>query len=112
MDIKFILNDALNKALCSRDRIKHPNSNKIADFVNKYVESEQLILHGVVFNEASSNSKEHQEKLLREMMQNDEELGIYSEVELCECGGNKRVGLDCTMKPCNHPYYKKISKHN
>ena len=27
---------------------------------------------------------------------------------LCECGGNNRVALDCTMKPCKHPkYYNK-----
>ncbi len=39
---KQILNDALNKALIT-DRIKGvPSSNKIADFVNKYVESKQL----------------------------------------------------------------------
>ena len=24
---------------------------------------------------------------------------------LCECGGNERVALDCTMKPCKHPKY-------
>jgi hypothetical protein len=78
-------------------------------FYNGYLEGQvkQLILHGVVFNGAYPNSKKHQEKLLREIMKGDEELGIYSEVELCECGGNKRVGLDCTMKPCKHPYYKK-----
>ena len=23
----------------------------------------------------------------------------------CECGGNERVALDCTMKPCKHPKY-------
>jgi len=27
--------------------------------------------------------------------------------EFCECGGNVRVGLDCTMKPCKHPHYIK-----
>ena len=26
---------------------------------------------------------------------------------LCECGGNERVALDCTMKPCKHPKYFK-----
>ncbi len=25
--------------------------------------------------------------------------------QLCECGGNERVALDCTMKPCKHPKY-------
>jgi hypothetical protein len=44
MDIKFILNDALNKALIT-ERIKGvPSSNKIADFVNKYMENEQLAI--------------------------------------------------------------------
>ena len=40
MDIEkldFILNDALNKALMSKDRIKQPNSNNVADFVSKYI---------------------------------------------------------------------------
>ena len=23
-------------------------------------------------------------------------------VPLCECGGNERVALDCTMKPCKY----------
>ena len=27
--------------------------------------------------------------------------------EFCPCGGNRRVALDCTMKPCKHPYYFK-----
>lgn len=26
---------------------------------------------------------------------------------LCECNGNERVALDCTMKPCKHPKYFK-----
>ena len=26
---------------------------------------------------------------------------------LCECGGNERMALDCTMKPCKHPKYFK-----
>jgi len=29
----------------------------------------------------------------------------HSEVAICECGGNERVALDCTMKPCKHPKY-------
>jgi hypothetical protein len=33
---------------------------------------------------------------------------IHSCKQLCECGGNERIALDCTMKPCKHPkYYKK-----
>lgn len=27
--------------------------------------------------------------------------------EFCPCGGNRRVALDCTMKPCKHPDYFK-----
>lgn len=30
-----------------------------------------------------------------------------SEAELfCECGGNERIALDCTIKPCKHPKYR------
>ena len=36
-DLEFILNDVLNKALCQKNRIKNPNSNKIAEFVIKYL---------------------------------------------------------------------------
>jgi len=25
----------------------------------------------------------------------------------CRCGGNERIALDCTMKPCKHPKYFK-----
>lgn len=49
--LDFILNDALNKALISKDRIKQPNSNKVADFVSKYItdnaQSLQLLQGGV-----------------------------------------------------------------
>jgi hypothetical protein len=27
--------------------------------------------------------------------------------QLCECGGNERVALDCTLKNCSHPKYNK-----
>lgn len=27
--------------------------------------------------------------------------------EFCSCGGNRRVALDCTIKPCKHPDYFK-----
>jgi hypothetical protein len=27
--------------------------------------------------------------------------------QLCECGGNERVALDCTSKNCRHPKYNK-----
>ena len=37
MDIEYILNDCLNKAMCQKGRIQHPNSNNIADFVNNYL---------------------------------------------------------------------------
>ena len=37
MNLKEILNDALNKAMCQKGRIQEPNSNKIAEFVNEYL---------------------------------------------------------------------------
>lgn len=39
--IEVVLNDALNKALVGKNRIKNPNSNKIAEFVIKYLNNEQ-----------------------------------------------------------------------
>jgi hypothetical protein len=39
MDLDKILNLALNKALIGKNRIKHINSNEIADFVNKHLEA-------------------------------------------------------------------------
>lgn len=32
---------------------------------------------------------------------------VVPKVTLCECMGNERVALDCTMKPCKHPKYFK-----
>ena len=42
MNIEFILNDALNKALCQKGRIQNPNSNTIAEFVTKYLQTEKI----------------------------------------------------------------------
>lgn len=39
MDIEHVLNDALNKALCSKNRIQIPNSNNIAEFVTEYLKA-------------------------------------------------------------------------
>jgi len=47
-NIEYILNDCLNKAMCQKGRIQQPDSNKIAEFVSKYVEAKKLILNGVV----------------------------------------------------------------
>ena len=74
MDLDKILNLALNKALIGKNRIKHINSNEIADFVNKHLEA-------INYNQCCT--------------------------EFCPCGGNRRVALDCTMKPCKHPDYFK-----
>ena len=38
-DIKYILNDCLNKAMCQKERIQKPNSNRIAEFVDKYLKT-------------------------------------------------------------------------
>ena len=66
MDIKkidFFLNDALNKALISKDRIKQPNSNNIADFVSKYIAEHyhtlQLQQTGVIVQSEQLKTCEH-----------------------------------------------------
>lgn len=41
-DLDLILNDCLNKAMCRKGRIQHPNSNKIAEFVTNYINSTDL----------------------------------------------------------------------
>jgi len=47
-DIEYTLNDCLNKAMCQKERIQNPNSNNIADFVSKYLQTEKLTLTDVV----------------------------------------------------------------
>ena len=47
MNIEYILNDALNKAMCQSTRIQKPDSNKIADFVYRYLQDEKLPIQGV-----------------------------------------------------------------
>ena len=42
MDIEFTLNDALNKAICQKSRIQNPNSNTIAEFVSKYLQTKEI----------------------------------------------------------------------
>lgn len=39
MDLDKILNDALNKAMVGKNRIKQVNSNEIANFVNNYLKA-------------------------------------------------------------------------
>jgi hypothetical protein len=59
-NIEYILNDCLNKAMCQKGRIQQPDSNKIAEFVSKYVEAKKLNLHAVVLqNEQFSLSDIH-----------------------------------------------------
>ena len=48
-NIEYILNDCLNKAMCQKGRIQQPDSNKIAEFVSKYVETKQCNLYGVIW---------------------------------------------------------------
>lgn len=38
INLEQILNDALNKAMIGKNRIKKVNSNEIANFVNNYLE--------------------------------------------------------------------------
>ena len=47
-DLEFTLNDILNKALIT-NRIKNPNSNKIAEFVTDWMKANKLNI-GVVSN--------------------------------------------------------------
>jgi hypothetical protein len=47
MNIEHILNDALNKAMCQKDRIQNPDSNKVAEFVTGYLKTEKLPIQGV-----------------------------------------------------------------
>lgn len=41
-DIEQILNNCLNEAMCQSSRIRYPNSNKIAEFVDKWMEKEGI----------------------------------------------------------------------
>lgn len=71
----------------------------------KIYHAEQCAINGVVFNEVVESDNMANKELLKYWQEYDKQ-GIDNEVELCECGGNKRVGLDCTRKPCKHLYYK------
>ena len=43
VEYEVLLNDALNKALCSKNRIKGiPSSNKIAEFVRDYLNKREI----------------------------------------------------------------------
>lgn len=42
MDLDYLLNEALNEALCSTKRIKNPNSNKVAQFVIDFMNRNHL----------------------------------------------------------------------
>ncbi|AGO47722.1 hypothetical protein Phi4:1_gp188 [Cellulophaga phage phi4:1] len=63
---------------------------EIEDLINKHVEK-QLSMHGVVFNEAKTIDKQTQKKHIEDIMQSDEELGLYSEQLFCDCGKNKPI---------------------
>lgn len=39
---EMLLNDVMNKAMCSPDRIKHPNSNTIAQFIIDYMSEKNM----------------------------------------------------------------------
>ena len=54
--LEYILNDCLNKAMCQKGRIQHPNSNNIADFVYRYLQDEKLTL--------ATGSTKHSEQLI------------------------------------------------
>lgn len=51
MNLEQILNEALNEAMCNTNRIKNPNSNKVAQFVIDFLARKELksdLLHNVV----------------------------------------------------------------
>jgi hypothetical protein len=54
---------------------------------------------------------EQQAEELHLLKSGQKQLPIHSVVvakrTLCYCGGNERIALDCTMKPCKHPKYFK-----
>lgn len=109
MDIKYLLNDALNKALVGKNRIKGvADSNKIGKFVNKYIEAEQLNI-GVVFNE-DDEAKAQQEENIVTIMQADENDGIYqSEVDLSrDC---PICVKEMTSQLVRHHHCKKCKEH-
>ncbi len=51
MDLEQILNEALNEAMCNTNRIKNPNSNKVAQFVIDFLARKEFksdLLHNVI----------------------------------------------------------------
>ncbi len=46
-DLEMILNTCLNDAMCKVDRIKQPNSNKIAEFVTNWMQVKKLNIDDV-----------------------------------------------------------------
>ena len=41
-DLEILLNEALNDAICNTNRIKNPNSNKVAQFVIDFMKRKGL----------------------------------------------------------------------
>jgi len=90
--------------------LKMTDPKKLGIAIDKVVsEFENLFISGVVVNEANPNSKEHQVKLLREIMQGDEELGLYSEVELvCDENDKKSICKNPLSHECCNKHHKRI----
>ena len=42
MNLEQLLNEALNEAICNTNRIKNPNTNKVAQFVIEFMERKEL----------------------------------------------------------------------
>tara|TARA_R110000850_G_C9602822_1_gene428885 strand:+ start:118 stop:438 length:321 start_codon:yes stop_codon:yes gene_type:complete len=98
--MKLDLTEDFEKIIVSWLKSNNENVTNLAYSLNKYANRKALTIHSVVFNEASPSSKEHQEKLLREIMHNDEKLGLYSEVELCCVCEKKKSNTGYDLKFC------------
>lgn len=95
------------------ENAKTPRMKKFLALVNREAEGkilqeyadQQLRLYGVVFNEAKTTEKQTQRKLIEYIMKADEELSLYSEVELvCDRinDNNANICITCGVK-AGHP---------
>lgn len=94
----------LNNEFEAKEMTKEDFDNTLMHFAMLY-HKEQLKLYSVVVNEAKIIDKQSQEKLIVEMMEADEELGLYSEVELvCNRINNNNANrcINCGVK-AGHP---------
>ena len=51
-----------------------------------------------IFTLTSDDITDIAETIVKQLSTNEDKVSVF-----CECGGNERVALDCTMKPCKRP---------